>query len=164
MTTLAPNRQDKQNDLAAADLLDNIDAADVSVTTDSNHDAKRAPLALEWLRAMRDIPLTAYERALGSILCTYGRGEDIHITIETMMRQTGFIKRTVSTALKGMLRKGILVQLREGRGRGNTNKYRLAIPSTKRGTSGDPFTENGSSGDGEKGASGDWKRGRLETE
>jgi hypothetical protein len=164
MTTLAPNRQDKQNDLAAADLLDNIDAANVSVTSDSNHDAKRAPLALEWLRAMRDIPLTAYERALGSILCTYGRGEDIHITIETMMRQTGFIKRTVSTALKGMLRKGVLVQLREGRGRGNTNKYRLAIPSTKRGTSGDPFTEKGSSGDGEKGASGDWKRGRLATE
>jgi hypothetical protein len=110
------------------------------------------PLALTWLRAMRDIPLTVYERALGSILCTYGRGENITVSMETMVRLTGMARNTIRDALKGMRRKGVLVQLREGRGRGNTGLYRLAIPRTVKGSSGEPLTAvKGSAGDEQKG-------------
>lgn len=95
-------------------------------------DKPQQPLSLQWLVYIRDhgldLDVTLGERALASILPTYGKGERIFVSMHTLARATGWSRNTVKKHRDGLIKKGLLKDI-EPDEKKQSRTYRLAIPS-----------------------------------
>jgi hypothetical protein len=89
------------------------------------------PLALEWLVFIRDhgtdLKVTLGERALASLLPTYGQGKNIFVTMSGLARVTGWSRMTVIKHRNGLIAKGLLEDITGDPDR-QTRVYRLTVP------------------------------------
>ena len=89
------------------------------------------PLALQWLCFIRDhgvdLKVTLGERALASLLPTYGQGKNIYVTMKTLARVTGWSRNTVTKHRDGLIAKGLLEDI-TGDPDKQTRTYRLVMP------------------------------------
>ena len=89
------------------------------------------PLALEWLVFIRDhgtdLKVTLGERALASLLPTYGQGKNIFVTMSGLARVTGWSRMTVIKHRNGLIAKGLLEDITGDPSR-QTRIYRLTVP------------------------------------
>jgi hypothetical protein len=89
------------------------------------------PLSLQWLCFLRDhghdLKVTVGERALASLLPTYGAGQTIFVSMHTLSKLTGMSRNTVKKARDGLVLKGLLEDIT-----GDPDKalrtYRLIVP------------------------------------
>jgi hypothetical protein len=90
-----------------------------------------APLALEWLCFLRDrgqdLKVTLGERALASLLPTYGQGKDIYVSTAKLAKITGWSENTVRKHRNGLIAKGLLEDI-TGDPDKQLRTYRLTMP------------------------------------
>jgi hypothetical protein len=89
------------------------------------------PLALQWLCFIRDhgvdLKVTLGERALASLLPTYGQGKNIYVTMKSLARVTGWSRNTVTKHRDGLIAKGLLEDI-TGDPDKQVRTYRLTVP------------------------------------
>jgi hypothetical protein len=104
-----------------------------------------APLALEWFCFIRDhgldLKVTQGERALASLLPTYGQGKNIFVSMVTLSKITGWSRTTVRKHRDGLIVKGLLEDITGDPDR-QLRTYRLTMP----GYVSEPPTVEGSEG------------------
>ena len=90
-----------------------------------------APLALEWLCFLRDhghdLKVTLGERALASLLPTYGQGKNIYVSMVTRSKKTGWSRTTVRKHRDGLIAKGLLEDITWNPDK-QERTYRLTMP------------------------------------
>jgi hypothetical protein len=90
-----------------------------------------APLALEWLVFIRDhgldLKVTLGERALASLLPTYGQGTNIYVSTAKLAKITGWSENTVRKHRNGLIAKELLEDITGDPDR-QLRTYRLAMP------------------------------------
>jgi hypothetical protein len=90
-----------------------------------------APLALEWLCFLRDhgqdLKLTLGERALASLLPTYGEGKNIFVSTAKLAKITGWSETTVRKHRNGLIARGLLEDVTGDPDR-QLRTYRLIMP------------------------------------
>jgi hypothetical protein len=85
------------------------------------------PTGYSWLAYCRDNKLlTASEWALAGVLVISGKGQNITLSVTGMADILHMRRDTVSTAIKGLVAKGLMVE--KGKGRNNKTFYRLTLP------------------------------------
>lgn len=89
------------------------------------------PLALAWLCFIRDhgldLKVTLGERALASLLPTYGQGKDIYVSMHTLAKMTGWSRNTVKKHRDGLIARGLLEDI-TGDPDKQSRTYRLTMP------------------------------------
>jgi hypothetical protein len=89
------------------------------------------PLALQWLVFIRDhgldLKVTLGERALASLLPTYGQGKNITVRMKSLARVTGWSRTTVLKHRDGLIAKGLLEDI-TGDPDKQERTYRLTMP------------------------------------
>jgi hypothetical protein len=89
------------------------------------------PLALQWLCFIRDhgldLKVTQGERALASLLPTYGQGRNIFVSTAKLTKITGWSENTVRKARNGLIAKGLLEDITGDPDR-QLRTYRLTMP------------------------------------
>lgn len=89
------------------------------------------PLALQWLCFIRDhgvdLKVTLGERALASLLPTYGQGKKIFVSMVTLAKVTGWSRNTVKKHRDGLIAKGLLEDI-TGDPDKQSRTYRLKTP------------------------------------
>ncbi len=89
------------------------------------------PLALQWLCFIRDhgtdLKVTLGERALASLLPTYGQGKNIFVSMVTLSKTTGWSRNTVKKHRDGLIAKGLLEDI-TGDPDKQLRTYRLTTP------------------------------------
>jgi hypothetical protein len=89
------------------------------------------PLALQWLCIIRDhgtdLKVTQGERALASLLPTYGQGQHIFVSMHSLAAVTGWSRNTVKKHRDGLIAKGLLEDITGDPDR-LLRTYRLTMP------------------------------------
>jgi len=89
------------------------------------------PLSLQWLCFIRDhgqdLKVTLGERALASILPTYGQGKNIFVSMHTLAKVTGWSRNTVKKHRDGLIVKGLIEDI-TGDPDKQSRTYRLTMP------------------------------------
>lgn len=89
------------------------------------------PLSLQWLCFIRDhgldLKVTLGERALASLLPTYGQGKNIFVSMHKLAEKTGWSRNTVKKHRNGLIAKGLLEDI-TGDPDKQSRTYRLTMP------------------------------------
>lgn len=92
------------------------------------------PMSLEWLCYIRDhgkeLDVTLGERALASLLPTYGQGKNITVTMKGLADVTGWSRTTVIKHRDGLLAKGLLEDI-TGNPENQKRVYKLNTPGVQ---------------------------------